>query len=87
MEPQFESEQASEVCSRNAYIRIGQEMARQRKDMIEAQLEINGDDICLSEQVRMFEVTVQRIAESPESAKRGEMIGSQMDLESLLQDD
>jgi hypothetical protein len=56
------------VSPRNAYIRIGQEMAKQRKDVIEAQLEINGDDICLSEQVRMVEATVQRIAQSQESA-------------------
>jgi hypothetical protein len=62
-------------------------MAKQRKDVIEAQLEINGDDICLSEQVRMVEVTVQRIAQSQESVQRGEMIGSQIDLESLFQDD
>lgn len=62
-------------------------MARQRKEVIEAQLEINGDDICLSEQVRMVEVTVQRIAQSQESAKRGEMIGSQIEIESLFQDD
>lgn len=64
------------MSPRNAYIRIGQEMAKQRKDVIEAQLEINGDDICLSEQVRMVEATVQRIAQSQESAQRGEMIGS-----------
>lgn len=75
------------MSPRNAYVRIGQEMAKQRKDVIEAQLEINGDDICLSEQVRMVEVTVQRIAQSQESVQRGEMIGSQIDLESLFQDD